>query len=176
MNFQTVHSPLFFCKIIRIERLLVRVAIMVSYLLRGKEEKHSTSTILWKNRGLGTIYNQLHTIEIASRVCYLKVMTVQGIMVRIHSIVVRNKKKNWSLSRLGLLPCSLASGLGGSNFKSLRTYILTFISLLFLHSTLENKTEFTFFFQTKVMIKIGLTFRLQSTFTLTWQGSQHNTA
>ena len=132
---------------------------MVSYLLRGKEEKHSTSTILWKNRGLGTIYNQLHTIENASRVCYLKVMGVQGIMVRIHSIVVRNKK-NWSLSRLGLLPCSLASGLGGSNFKSLRTYILTFISLLFLHSTLENKTEFTFFFQTKVMIKIGLTFRL----------------
>ena len=121
---------------------------MVSYLLRGKEAKHSTSTILWKNRGLGTIYNQLHTIENASRVCYLKVMGVQGIMVRIHSIVVRNKKKNWSLSRLGLLPCSLASGLGGSNIKSLRTYtgILTFISLLFLHSTLENKTEFTFFF------------------------------
>ena len=93
MNFQTVQSPLFFCKIIRIERLLVHVAIMVSYLLRGKEEKHSTSTILWKNRGLGTIYNQLHTIENASRVCYLKVMGVQGIMVRIHSIVVRNKKK-----------------------------------------------------------------------------------
>ena len=118
---------------------------MVSYLLRGKEANHSTSTILWKNRGLGTIYNQLHAIENVSRVCYLKAMGVQGIMVRIHSIVVRNKK-NWSLSRLGLLPCSLASGLGGSNFKSLRTYILTFISLLFLHSTLENKTEFTFFF------------------------------
>ena len=116
-NFQTVHSPLFFCKIIRIERLLVRVAIMVSYLLRGKEANHSTSTILWKNRGLGTIYNQLHAIENASRVCYLKAMGVQGIMVRIHCIVVQKfgcivgrNKKYLSLSKLGLLPCSLASG------------------------------------------------------------------
>ena len=112
-----------------------------------------TSTILWKNRGLGTIYNQLHAIENASRVCYLKAMGMQGIMVRIHCIVVQKfgcivgrNKKYLSLSRLELLPCSLASGSGGSNIKSLRTYILTFISLLFLRYTLENKTEFSMFF------------------------------
>ena len=59
---------------------------MVSYLSREEKAKHLTSTILWKNWGLGTIYNQLHANENASRVCYLKTMDVQGIMARIHAL------------------------------------------------------------------------------------------
>ena len=49
---------------------------------------------------------------------------MQGIMERIHCIVVQKfgcivgrNKKYLSLSRLGLLPCLLASGSGVSNIK-----------------------------------------------------------
>ena len=87
------------------------------------------------------IYNQLHTIENARRVCYLKAMGMQGIMVRIHCIVVQKfgcivgrNKKCLSLSTLGLLvPCSLASGSGGSNIEDLyfNFHLLTFPSFHF---------------------------------------------
>ena len=76
------HSPLFFHKIVRIERLPVRATILVSYVPRGRvsgfiavgggrrelprslrliqngrrEAKRSISTILQKNRGLWTVY------------------------------------------------------------------------------------------------------------------------